>query len=81
MGAAGSAGTAMNDMYDESCVMCEYVLEQVDKMIKAQPRLMQGNGYYPGTMDLVGACSKEIVVCTRGPTLRRERIDLAKPLH
>ena len=34
--AAGAvAGTAANDMYDESCVMCEYILEQVDKMIKA----------------------------------------------
>lgn len=53
--AAGAvAGTAANDMYDESCVMCEYILEQVDKMIKAQPRLMQGNGFYPGTMDFGG---------------------------
>ena len=54
-GAASSvAGTAMNDAYDESCVMCEYILEQVDKMIKAQPRLMQGNGFYPGTVDFGG---------------------------
>ena len=55
VGAAGAVGgTAMNDAYDESCVMCEYILEQVDKMIKAQPRLMQGNGFYPGTMDFGG---------------------------
>ena len=55
VGAAGAVGgTAMNDAYDESCVMCEYILEQVDKMIKAQPRLMQGNGFYPGTVDFGG---------------------------
>jgi hypothetical protein len=53
---AGSAvaGTAMNAMYDKGCVMCEYILEQVDKMIKAQPRMMNGNGYYPGVMDFGG---------------------------
>ena len=48
------AGAAMNSMYDKSCVMCEYILEQVDKMIKAQPRMMNGNGYYPGVMDFGG---------------------------
>ena len=52
--ASSVAGTAMNAMYDKPCVMCEYILEQVDKMIKAQPRMMNGNGYYPGVMDFGG---------------------------
>jgi hypothetical protein len=52
--ASSVAGTAMNSMYDKPCVMCEYILEQVDKMIKAQPRMMNGNGYYPGVMDFGG---------------------------
>ena len=52
--ASSVAGTAMNSMYDKGCVMCEYILEQVDKMIKAQPRMMNGNGYYPGVMDFGG---------------------------
>jgi hypothetical protein len=52
--AGAVAGQAMNSMYDKPCVMCEYILEQVDKMIKAQPRMMNGNGYYPGVMDFGG---------------------------
>ena len=37
-----------------SCVMCEYVLLEVERLIRAKPNLRSGDGYYPGTMDFGG---------------------------
>ena len=31
--------------------MCEYMIEMAQRMIKAQPRMMAGNGYSPGVVD------------------------------
>lgn len=52
----GSAGTKVNSkaLPNEECVICEYTMEVIDRMLKAQPRLMNGNGYYPGVMDFGG---------------------------
>ena len=44
-------GVVQAQIPHEDCVICEYVLETIDRLLKAQPRMQNGNGYYPGVMD------------------------------
>lgn len=36
---------------EEPCIMCEYMIEMAQRMMKAQPRMMAGNGFTPGVVD------------------------------
>jgi hypothetical protein len=51
--AGGALGKLLNNV-DAGCVLCEYVLELMERQVRSKPRLQNGDGYYPGVMDFGG---------------------------
>ena len=43
--------SSISSIGEEPCIMCEYMIEMAQRMIKSQPRMMAGNGYSPGVVD------------------------------
>ena len=63
--AGGALGKLLNNV-DAGCVLCEYVLELMERQVRSKPRLQNGDGYYPGVMDFGGGNQ---VTVTSSPTI------------